>query len=127
MVDFSPNDLFHHVQSADIVMAFYEECGLAYANSVSMFSQIKFTDNGETLRVGTKILLTLYGVFNLDFFHYVLPPFCISSKLRPTHVLFLGYISAFYPLEVGKPKVISSMSLLLSFSFPTAKFCIRLC
>ena len=38
-------------------------------------------------------------MFSLDFFHYVLPQFCISSKLRPIHVLFLaiGYISAFYP------------------------------
>ena len=85
------------IYSQLIVMAFYEECGLESINSVSVFSQIKFTDTGETLRVGTKILLTLYGVFNLDFFHYVLPPFCISSKLRPIHVFFLGYISAFYP------------------------------
>ena len=61
------------------------------------FSHIKFTDSGTTLRTGTKILLTLYGVVNLDFFHYVLPPFCISSQLRPIHVFSLGYFSAFYP------------------------------
>ena len=36
-------------------------------------------------------------MFNLDFFHYVLPPFCISSRLRPIHIFSLGYISAFYP------------------------------
>ena len=60
-----------------MVLAFYEECGLVSVDSV--FSQIKFTDSGTTLRTGTKILLTLYGVFNLDFFHYVLPPFCICS------------------------------------------------
>ena len=34
---------------------------------------------------------------NLDFFHYILPPFCISSQLRPFHIFSLGYISAFYP------------------------------
>ena len=62
-----------------------------------MFSYITFTDSGTTLRTGTKILLTIYGVFNLDFFHYVLPPFCISSHLRPIHIFSLGYISAFYP------------------------------
>ena len=62
-----------------------------------MFSHIKFTDSGTTLRTGTKILLTLYGVFNLDFFQYVLPLFCISSQLRPIHVFSLGYFSAFYP------------------------------
>ena len=53
-----------------IVLAFYEECGLESVNTVSVFSQIKFTDSGTTLRTGTKILLTIYGVFNLDFFHY---------------------------------------------------------
>ena len=49
-----------------IVLGFYEECGVAPVNSI--FSQMKFTDNGNTLRTATKILLTLYGVFNLDFF-----------------------------------------------------------
>ena len=36
-------------------------------------------------------------MFNLDFFHYILPPFCISSQLRPIQIFSLGYISAFYP------------------------------
>ena len=78
-----------------MVLTFYEECGLEPDDSV--FSHIKFTDSGTTLRTGTKILLTLYGVFNLDFFLYILPPFCISSQLRPIHVFSLGYFSAFYP------------------------------
>ena len=78
-----------------VVLAFYKECSLDPVESV--FSQIKFRDSGATLRTETKILLTMYGIFNLDFFHYVLPPLCISSQLRPIHVFFLGYISAFYP------------------------------
>ena len=72
-----------------IVMAFYEECGLKLGNS--LISQIKFDAEG-TLRTGTKILLTLYSVFNLDFFHSVLPPFCDSSQLRPIHIFSRGYI-----------------------------------
>ena len=84
---------FFIMYSQLVVFAFHEECG----HSVNFFSQIKYTDTGETLRVGTKILLTIYGVFNLDFFHYILPPFCISSQLKPIHVFFLGYISVFYP------------------------------
>ena len=80
-----------------VVLGFYEECGLESAISESVFSQIKFTDKGNTLRTSTKILLTLYGVFNLDFFSYFLPLFCISSRLRPIHVFSLGYITAFYP------------------------------
>ena len=45
-----------------------------------------------------KILTVLHGMWNLDFFHYVLPPFCISPHLKSIHILFLGYISAVYPL-----------------------------
>ncbi len=80
-----------------IVLAYYEECASQSAPT-SLFSQVKFTYSEGTLRMhGTKIILTLYGMFNLNFFHYVLPPFCISSQLRPIHVAFLGYLSAFYP------------------------------
>lgn len=44
-----------------------------------------------------KIVLTIYDVWNLRFFHYLIDPFCISSKLKPFHVGLLGYISIFYP------------------------------
>ena len=36
----------------------------------------------ESIRPYAKVVLTLYGVWNLDFFHYIVPPFCISSKLK---------------------------------------------
>ena len=65
-----------------VVLAFHEECDIEPSKTV--LSRIKFTDKGNTLRTSTKIILTLYGVFNLDFFHYILPPFCISSRLRPS-------------------------------------------
>ena len=44
------------------------------------------------------ILLTFYGFWNLDFFRYIIPPFCISPELQPIHIVSLRYISAFYPL-----------------------------
>ena len=44
------------------------------------------------------IVITFYGFWNLDFFRYVLPPFCVSPKLRQIHIVTLYYISAFYPL-----------------------------
>ena len=77
-----------------MVMAFYEEC--TSKSSPTLFSRVKYTDEGE-IRTETKILLSLFGVFNLDFFHYAVSPFCVSSKLKPIHVVFLGYISVFYP------------------------------
>ena len=48
-------------------------------------------------RLDIKIILALYRVFNLDFGHYLLPPYCLSSKLKFIHGAYLGYISAFYP------------------------------
>ena len=78
-----------------VVMAFY--AGSDHRSLESVVNQIKVTDNGKIIRISTKILLTFYGVFNLDLFHYIFPPFCISNKLRPIHVFFLGYISLFYP------------------------------
>ena len=45
-----------------------------------------------------KFLLSAYDVWNLRFFRYLFPPFCVSSRLKPIHVIFLSYISVFYPL-----------------------------
>ena len=45
-----------------------------------------------------KISTVLHGAWNLDFFRYVLPPFCVSPNLKNIHILFLGYIPAAYPL-----------------------------
>ena len=70
-----------------VVLAFHEECTSKSAPISS--SQVKFTGKEGTLTVGTKIILTLYGMFNLDFFPLVLPPFCTSSQLRPIHGCFV--------------------------------------
>ena len=44
------------------------------------------------------LLLTAYDVWNLRFFRYLLPPFCVNSTLKPIHLIYLSYISVFYPL-----------------------------
>ena len=44
-----------------------------------------------------KITLFLYGIWNLDFFRYILPPFCVSSNLQLIHVALLDYISIITP------------------------------
>ena len=43
-------------------------------------------------------LLTFYGIWNLDFFQYFIPLFCISNDMTTLHVLALEYIVAVYPL-----------------------------
>ena len=45
-----------------------------------------------------KILLTIYDIWNFCFFYYFIPSFCISSTLKPIHLIFVSYISVFYPL-----------------------------
>ena len=49
-------------------------------------------------QVMQKILLIFYSVWNLDFFHSVIPPFCLSENITTLHALALQYLPAFYPL-----------------------------
>ena len=43
-------------------------------------------------------LVSFYGIWNLDFFQYFIPVFCISSDMSTLHTLALEYIVAVYPL-----------------------------
>ena len=45
-----------------------------------------------------KFMLSVYEVWNLHFFRSLVPPFCISDKMKPFHVGLLGFSSSFYPL-----------------------------
>ena len=45
-----------------------------------------------------QVLLTLCGIWSLDFFRSVVPPFCVSSSLNNIHALSLEYLVAIYPI-----------------------------
>ena len=45
-----------------------------------------------------KVILAGYGFWNLDYFHFLIAPFCVSQGLKNVHVLALQYVSTFYPL-----------------------------
>ncbi len=45
-----------------------------------------------------KIASSICGLWNFDFFRYVLPFFCISNKMDMVQVVALEYIAAFYPI-----------------------------
>ena len=45
-----------------------------------------------------KVMYSLYGVWNLDFFRLLYKPFCINYHLPVAGVLLLDYLVAFYPL-----------------------------
>ena len=40
----------------------------------------------------------LCGFWNLDYFRFLVPPFCVSSHLSNMHALSLEYIHVMYPL-----------------------------
>ena len=71
----------------------------SYMSIYSDFSlkQIMLNDDGD-LRLDIKIINTIYGVFSLDYFSLIIPPFCISKHIKTIHLIFCGYISVFYPL-----------------------------
>ena len=39
-----------------------------------------------------------YDIWNLRFFRYLIPSFCISETLKPIQLAFLDYVSVLYPL-----------------------------
>lgn len=45
-----------------------------------------------------RVVLVVYGIWNLDFFRYVLPPFCVNSNLQLVHIYLLGYVSIIFPI-----------------------------
>ena len=62
-----------------------------------------YSINSLTSAVNTifyKIVWTLLGIWNLDFFQYTFPPFCIDKNYSTLRVLSFGYINAFYPLAL---------------------------
>ena len=48
--------------------------------------------------VAVKLLSVLCGIWSLDFFRAVIPPFCVSSNIKTVHALAFEYLVAFYPI-----------------------------
>ena len=61
-------------------------------------SQNSFESTSPFISEIWSVILTICGVWNLDFLRYSLPPFCASEQLDTIHVAALEYVVAFYPL-----------------------------
>ena len=84
-----------NVTSAPMVaFVFYSQIGVS---TFLIMSNRYIFDTSLTYHF-LNVLVTFYGIFNLDFFRYILPPFCVSPNIKAIHITFLYYISAFYPL-----------------------------
>ncbi len=66
--------------------------------SCFVFHSNRFLLKSTTTHRFLAAITTLYGFWNLDFFRYIIPPLCLSPKLKLIHITFLYYVSAFYPL-----------------------------
>lgn len=53
---------------------------------------------GSTSGILLKIILTLYGILNLDFFRQVIPPFCVSENINGLHSIAMQYLAVVYLL-----------------------------
>lgn len=73
---------------------------VVYSQTISTPANIRmilqFLKDYPSSSLPVKVISTLYGVWNLDFFRMLLPPFCL--KLSIFQVLALDYVIAFYPL-----------------------------
>ena len=69
-----------------------------YSNIIlfSLNFNIVNQDRVASQALGTIAALS-YGIWTLDFFRYVIPPFCVSPRLKIIHVLYLQSISTVFP------------------------------
>ena len=56
-----------------------------------------FAESNKHILIGFKIIMSIVGFVNLDFFRTVYPYFCLHPKLNILHVVSLDYIVALYP------------------------------
>ena len=107
LVELGPSTLFFliilsfqiNLTSAPVIgFIWYSQTVLLEATTGRGEPVLRIFYQSESASRGLKVILTLYGMWNLDFIRYLMPPFCISSKIKTLHVVFLGYLSAFYPL-----------------------------
>ena len=70
-------------------------CALTLANP---YIYVHFTSDLTATHFLVIAVVTFVGIWNLDFFQYYIPPFCISSDMTTLHTLALEYVVAIYPL-----------------------------
>ena len=69
---------------------------ILYSQLVSLVINYVIGDPDQ-MKYSLDVLSTFYGIWSLDFFRYVIPPFCISSNLKIVHIFYLKSISTVFP------------------------------
>ena len=66
---------------------------------VTLGNSYVYVDNDLTaIQFFELAITTFYAIWNLDFFQFCIPSFCISSDMSTLHTLSLDYVVAIYPL-----------------------------
>ena len=69
----------------------------AMRGRIALYISLMYSTNRFTY-VLLQTLMFLCGIWNLDFFRFAFPPFCVSEAIGNIHAVVLEYISALYPL-----------------------------
>ena len=77
-----------------ITFVFYFQLIANYV-STSPYVFTTFTQSGHYI---PSLLLTLYGIWNMDYLRLVVPRFCVSSHIGVLGAISCGYIAALWPL-----------------------------
>ena len=95
-----------------LIMFFNVSVTSAHANAFIFFSQVVTIPRGILVMQfilaflvqngdhAISVIAAPYGIWNLDFFHVLIPKFCVSPRLETPHILVIEYIAAFYPLAL---------------------------
>ena len=88
-----------HVNSAE-TNAFVFLCQIiTCASTLSIsYMSVHYAANSTVMHYFELVIITFYGFWNLDFFRYFIPSFCISSDMSTLDTLALDYVVAIYPL-----------------------------
>ena len=68
------------------------------AQLITIFFKLSPSNNITSQNWFEKIVATCYGFWNLDFFIYIIPPFCIEEGWSTLTVIALEYTVALYPI-----------------------------
>ena len=83
--------IFHYIIFCNAITTVFRYS--TYLSMTYLYSQ-------KPLPILTKIALTMSGVWSLDFFRFVVPPFCFSESVSDSTVPFFEFYPAIYLLVV---------------------------
>ena len=83
----------------DIKLASSAAAGfLLYAQIISAENFLYSQPPSEAARVIRRIQMSIYGIFNLESFAFLIHPFCLNKNFTTLHILCLDYAVALFPL-----------------------------